>query len=94
MELVARDKMACKIYKYPLRWPSEQTVSMPVGAQILCAQMQMGVICLWAIVNPGTPTEDRNIRVYGTGIEVDLEGHSYIGTVQSGPLVWHVFEVQ
>ena len=52
-------------------------------------------VCLWAMSNTDESRKVRRmIRVYGTGrpIEEPLESLNYIGTVQVGPFVWHVFE--
>jgi hypothetical protein len=55
--------------------------------------MQHGVPCLWALVDPEQDYTDRTIDIIVTGHDiVDLFTRTYIGTVQQGPLVWHVFE--
>lgn len=82
-----------EVWKFPLEWVDDQTVSMPRGAKILTAQMQQGVVCLWALVDPKEEREIRGIRIYGTGHPVySIENKLYIGTVQAPPFVWHVFE--
>ena len=87
------------IYKYPLKGLDNGDfveIFMPQGARILAVQIQ-GIEnpTIWAMVN----TEEgklvrRMLRVYGTGREIEerLEDLDYIGTVQTGPFVWHVFE--
>ena len=52
-------------------------------------------VCLWAVVNTEEAKLVRRLfRIYGTGREIKepLESLNYIGTVQTGPFVWHVFE--
>lgn len=52
-------------------------------------------VCLWAMSNTDeSPKVRRMFRVYGTGrpIEEDPAELDYIGTVQTGSFVWHVFE--
>ena len=52
-------------------------------------------VCLWAISNTDANRKVRRLfRIYGTGrpIEEPLESLTYIGTVQTGSFVWHVFE--
>lgn len=52
-------------------------------------------VCLWAMSNTDESRKVRRMfRVYGTGrpIEEDPADLDYIGTVQTGPVVWHVFE--
>lgn len=80
------------IYKYELKLEDEQTVEMPGFARILTVQVQDLKICLWAEVDTSFPTEARTIEIYGTGDEVLGLGRTYIGTVQRGAYVWHVYE--
>jgi len=52
-------------------------------------------VCLWAMTDTDEGRKVRRMfRVYGTGREIKepLEDLDYIGTVQTGPFVWHVFE--
>jgi len=84
------------IYKYDFEVADTVRSRMPVGAQVLCVQMQRGIPCIWALVDPKAITEERTFRVYGTGqqIEKDSVGR-YIGTFQmrGGDLVFHLFDV-
>jgi hypothetical protein len=85
------------IWKYPLGITDIQTVSMPKGAEILTVQIQLGGVCLWAMVDPEAPKEDRIIITYGTGHPIDSPHLlRYIGTYQipERVLVFHVFEKQ
>lgn len=90
--------MAETIWKFRLSPIDEQGIEMPLGASILCAQEQYGVVCLWAIVDdfPTHPKEQRTIFLRGTGhpMIVPETQLRYIGTVQKngGSLVLHVFE--
>ena len=84
------------VYKYPLIVDDVQTVTLPVGAKIICIKEQHGDLCLWALVDPNeTRTEAVKIRCAGTGhpIEEDVE---YIDTVmlRSGYLVFHFFRIK
>lgn len=89
------------IWKYSLQITDRQTVTMPVGAEILSVQEQAGGLQLWAIVEPDEERrEKRTIEIVGTGnpmkcvIAEDLVRH-HLATVQTsgGLLVWHVFEL-
>jgi hypothetical protein len=80
------------IWKFPLQVADRQTVMMPGGAAILTAQMQSGQLCLWAQVEATQTKTPRVIRIFGTGHGIPDADNDYIGTVQMGPLVWHVFE--
>ena len=81
------------IYKYELQITDEQTVEMPRGARLLSVQMQRERLMLWAVVNTNEPIRSRVIRIHGTGIAISPEhNYAFIGTVQDGPFVWHVFD--
>ena len=83
------------IWKYELKTTDVQEISMPVGAQLLCVQLQWCMPCLWALVDVNAPKEKREIRIYGTGNPLPLEPGWYVGTYQSldGCLIWHVFDL-
>lgn len=83
------------IWKFPLVLKTFQKIAMPSQAQVLTVQMQSDALCLWAIVNPEAPIEQRDFIIAGTGDpqpfdEADLR---YIGSVQQRAFVWHVFEL-
>ena len=82
------------IYKYELS-EHRMTFSIPAHAEVLCVQVQRGMPCLWMLVDTyygDVGAKDRTFVIEGTGNE--FEGHNikYIGTVQQGVYVWHVFE--
>jgi len=56
-----------QIWKYPLETTDGQTIRMPKDSQILCVQTQFDRPCLWALVDPNQPLEDRHILIFGTG---------------------------
>lgn len=82
------------VYKYQLQNATKQTIELPYAALPLAVQMQHGVICLWCKINTentGSSCEPRTIYIHGTGHPILDPCSEYIGTVQYGPLVWHVF---
>lgn len=81
------------IYKYPFSVTDEFSLTLPVGARVLCVQTQNDLPCLWAIVDPDAAKEERTFFVRGTGHPLGDVGR-YIGTFQmrGGSLVFHVFE--
>ena len=81
-----------KIYKYTLRISDEQEIEIPDDSEILSVQMQSGEPQIWVLVNPENYTMKRRFKIYGTGHDVE-DGLKFIGTFQSGPFVWHLFEV-
>lgn len=75
-----------------------QLINMPEEAQILRVESQIGIPCIWALVNPKNKTEDRCFEVFGTGHDIYHDmgiERNHIGTVGI-PLSWeyvfHVFE--
>ncbi len=88
---------AKSIWKFPLKLEGGQNISMPKGAQILCAQTQNEQPYLWALCDPEEKTEGRHIEIFGTGHPVGYDAgveRKYISTFQmkGGLLVYHAFE--
>ena len=79
------------IYKYPVLI-GEFEHGLPKGAKILSVQLQDEQPYFWALIDPESPREIREFRVFGTGHEIDDEWHKYHATFQQGPFVWHLFE--
>jgi hypothetical protein len=70
-------------------------VPMPVAAEIIHADVQLGQIYVWALVDPDAPTSvSRRLGYFGTGQESIPLTARHVGTcIDRGPnLVWHVFE--
>ena len=84
--------MMSVIYKFPLRVTDEQTINMPTGAKILSVQFQNDQLCVWARIDNEYFKSKRTFLIVGTGHRFPDDGRQYIGTVQQGPFVWHVFE--
>ncbi len=87
-----------KVYKYPITPPSNYfTLDLPKGAQILTADVQGGIVCLWALVDPEAPTQTRKFRWAGTGHEISEapENLRHVSTffMQGELLVFHIFEI-
>ncbi len=66
---------------------------MPLNATILSAQAQGSDLVLWASHAPHQPIGQRRINIVGTGHAFipELAGE-FIGTVQQGLFVWHLFD--
>lgn len=84
------------IYKYPLRITEKQWIRPPMGARLISAQLQNGVLCAWAIVD----SEEKymghiQIFIVGTGNPMPEEAEdgraNYFASVQMGNFVWHIF---
>ena len=81
------------IYKYPLPKRTYFTLSLPQGAEILTVQMQGDEPYLWAVVETDAPLQYRYFRMVGTGHPFSDEHARYISTFQTGPFVFHIFEL-
>ena len=81
------------IWKWTLT-PGSTDLHMPADSKVLAVQMQGGQPQLWALVDDHNPKVWRTFDVYGTGHAVPGNHGAYVGTFQmdSGALVWHVFE--
>lgn len=79
------------VYKYPIQRGDSQWVAMPHGAKPLHVGLDPnGILCLWALVEESKPMQDRRVYVVGTGHPINFNAH-YVGSVNDGPYVWHVF---
>jgi hypothetical protein len=79
------------IWKFPMpSWDS--SIAMPKGANVLCVQMQGNLPCLWAEVETEAPQVNRTFAAIGTGHQLRGGLKQYVGTVQAGDLVWHIYE--
>jgi len=80
------------IYKYPFEIVDAFTLTLPVTAQILTVQLQGEVPVLWALLDNREEVSFRNFRIFGTGHTLpDRDDLTYVGTIQTKNLVWHVF---
>lgn len=83
------------VWKYPITIFETFKIGMPKDAVILSVQMQNGYPYLWALVNSDFPLEDYHFEIVGTGNEAPKPDKikAYIGTFQTGPFVFHLFEL-
>lgn len=85
------------IYKYRLDdfqgLPFSLDIEMPIGAKILCVQIQNNVPCIWVLADSTLQLEKRTFACFGTGQDIgNISNLEYIGTCQRGWLVLHLFE--
>ncbi|MFB5946100.1 DUF7352 domain-containing protein [Albibacterium profundi] len=83
------------IYKYEIHIKETFTLSLPVGANILCfkSNRQTSKMYLYAKVDTEASNEQRSFALVGTGAPIDFNNGVYIGTVKVGFFVWHLFEI-
>lgn len=85
-----------KIWKFDLTLDERQELELPEGAEILTAQLQMGVVRLWALCDGRAALTKRVIATYWAGNVIPDNAGTYIATVQShgGQRLYHVFELE
>lgn len=83
------------IYKYEIPVDDRFTLELPNFAEILAFGQQGGTPMIWALVDPELTKLRRTFVLVGTGNPVpdDVIAENYIGTTQTGPFVWHLFEL-
>jgi hypothetical protein len=69
------------IYKYQIHGTGAY-FEMPLGARILCVQLQNDVPTMWALVDPNAELVRRYFYLMVTGGTFDAEGLAYVGTYQ------------
>ena len=90
--------MGTRVWKYQLELTERQGLKMPDGAVILSAHTQTDStgkqnICIWVAVDSEAPSRQRVIKVAATGEDaLLLPLDVFVGTVQVGPFVFHVFD--
>ncbi len=79
------------IHKFDCPIDDTLHIMMPSMAKVLCVQLQNGDPYVWAAVDTNDVLVKRRFNWRGTGH--DISGlHNYVGTVQMGTLVFHLFE--
>jgi hypothetical protein len=81
------------IWKFPFNVNDEVILQVPKDAQLLSIQIQDGIPCLWAKVNPTMPKNPMKLGIYGTGHQHDAISGIFLATfqMQGGSLVFHAF---
>ena len=79
------------IWKFPLN-RQYQKIKAPIE-RFLAVQKQGDTICVWAVVDPEKEDSSFGLFIIGTGwpLKELAEIGNYIGTVQDGIYVWHIF---
>lgn len=83
------------VWKFPIVLGELIEIEMPAEAAILRAGIQDGNYFFWAFVNTEQPMCLRRFRILGTGHQLP-EGmglRHYVGTIQDGQFVWHIFSL-
>ena len=85
------------VWKFRIPLGNVVSIQMPRGAEILHVAEQHDYPCMWVLVDPVEPMQNREFRFAGTGHPIeDHHAGQFIGTffMQMGGLVFHIFETQ
>jgi hypothetical protein len=82
-----------RVFKYELSLNGPNGVEMDAYGVPLAVERQGAALCMWALVDDELTRITRTFTFYGTGHIVPDEAR-YIGTVQTPPFVWHLFETR
>lgn len=82
------------VWKFPIGYPDRLSLEVPRGAKFIHFDMQGRTPTVWALVEPNSPLEQRQLRMVGTGHHFPDGEDSHIGSCidASTGLVWHLFE--
>lgn len=65
--------------------------SIGTNAKVLTVGIIDGAVYLWAMVDPTTPRIMRKVHIICTGDECPCRYEDYVGTIQDGVYIYHVF---
>jgi hypothetical protein len=84
--------MSRRVWKYTLAFKERQTLTMPVGATVLSAQLQGEHICVWVdVCDEFDAQQSMRFIIVGTGDEIPPDVERYVGTVQILKNVLHIY---
>ena len=81
------------VHKYPVSYSGLFYIELPEGAEFLTVQIQNGKPQMWFRVDDTHYVRAQYFGIVGTGLDMDkkIEHAPYLGTVQEGSFVWHLF---
>lgn len=87
------------VWKFETPFEDKFSILMPHSSEILSVQQDQKtkIPCIWALVYPDNPKEERFFELHGTGNPIHNDmgiTRKYIGTYQyqNGEFVGHIFE--
>ena len=83
------------IWKYEVPILDDFTLDLPLGAKVLCTDMQWNTPFIWVLVDPEEPTATYRFALRGTGHDASgLSADHHIGSflLHGGALVFHLFQ--
>jgi len=85
--------MKMEVWKYPIVKHGNSEIRMPHHSKILCFQLQDDIPTIWVLVDSDVMLfEYRRFQVVNTGEPLGSAYVTYIGTIQDGGYVAHLFE--
>lgn len=83
-----------KIWKFEIPLGVNVVHEIPLGGVVVHTGTQNDTIFIWVEVDPSGYRIPRSFKAFGTGHAIQEPFTSYVGTVQQGPFVWHVYEAE
>lgn len=85
------------VWKFPVQMNSSKNdlfrveFDGPYGARPISVGLQGGATVLWAEVDTEHEIQRQHVYIVGTGHGIVPDHCRFVGTVQQGPYVWHVY---
>lgn len=79
------------VWKFPIKFIPEQTISIPEDFEPVKVGMQEGEMVFWALVETSNKKVNLDIHMYATGEKIRQEYKWYLDTFQVEGYVWHFF---
>lgn len=82
------------IWKYKITTDEIIQIKIPKKSKFLTVSAQLGEVYMWCLVDTDNELEVINLKVYGTGHEIDgNEIRTYLGTFFVRSFVFHLFDI-
>lgn len=85
--------MAETVWKFPIPHAPLIEHQIPIGAEILYVGSQGAEGQMWVRVDPDNAMVQRTFALVGTGHDLPDHTKAYVGSFQTPPYVWHLFEI-
>lgn len=82
------------IYKYQVPVGEMVTLWIPNGYVLRhVGAQEAGSVTLWAEVDPDEAKIGVSFLAIGTGFDFNIDGLEFVGSVQAGSFVWHLYRL-
>lgn len=67
-------------------------LNIPSGGIVRHLGVQNDNAYIWVEIDPAKELVERKFSIYGTGWDLTEDVGTYVGSIQEGPFVWHLYE--